>query len=151
MALRKAIGPRRWVLWLVVVVLLQGMTACVQSADAPSGPGSLQQALSDTVRAWLPVGTIVPVGASIPSPPEPYDPAKHGRALRPDPSLQNLANTKGYQSFPKLGRLSGGPGASVPPPPGSGDRGFWLAQASRPWYGMSAMYDLNLSLRLPTP
>jgi hypothetical protein len=37
------------------------------------------------------------------------------------------------------------------PDPGDGDRGFYFTQASRPWYGVSAMYDMNLNLALPTP
>lgn len=137
----------------VFVGSVLALTSCNIPVDAPSGPvpRQAQGAFSDTARTWLPVGTIVPVGAAIAAPPEPYNPAKHGPALRSDGAFENLANSPGYQSFPKRGRSEGGRGGSTAPPPGNGDRGFFLTQASRPWFGMSAMYDLNLNLQLPTP
>lgn len=106
---------------------------------------------SQATKVWLPVGTIVPVGESIDAPPEPYDPVRHGPALKSAVEFENLANKPGFERFPKRRGPSGSSASNVVPPPGNGDRGFQWNQTTRPWFGASAMYDLNLNLQLPTP
>lgn len=89
----------------ILVGPILALTSCSVPVDAPTGPVATYTlgAIADTVRAWLPVGTIVPVGTAIAAPPEPYDPAKHGPALVPDTTFENLADFPAYRSFPKRG------------------------------------------------
>ena len=142
-------GRVRTILTSTVALALSVFASCRGPTDALTNPPNSEALLSsaDTVRTWLPVGTVVPVGVDLQAPPEPFDPARHP-LLSPGATFTNLAGTPGFENFPKMGAQAL---ARSPPPPGNGDRGFWLDQTSRPWFGMSAMYDLNLSLGLPTP
>lgn len=135
---------------LFTVILL--LSAC--EAPPPSGllrtPESADLQGSIPEERWLKVGTKVAVGDSITAPPEPYSPARHGTSLRSDVTFPNVARRPEYASAPKRGRSEANRPFEVPPP-GTGDKGFWLSQASAPWFGTYAVYDLNPSLGLPTP
>lgn len=111
----------------------------------PPAVAELQRSVPE--QQWLRVGTKVPIGDSISAPPEPYNPMRHGAPKRSDIAFTNLARRPEFANAPKRGRPVSG-GIEVPAP-GTGDRGFWLAQASVPWFGSYAVYDLNMSLGLP--
>lgn len=132
---------------LVGLSIAVTVTACDQPTATSTRTNDVAQNISADLPRWLPVGTKVPVGVAINAPPEPYDPAKHGPALTDSRTEANLAGRPSIDR-PKRRRSASG---DYMPPPGTGDRGFYLTQATRAWYGASAMYDLNLNLQLPTP
>lgn len=145
-------GPRRVPVFrhISLTVLLLALSGC--DVSAPGGPAraSDPERLLQSVPEpqWLKVGTRVPVGVSIPAPPEPFSPVKHGAALQSDVAFPNLARAPENANAPKRGR--GQANRPLPaPPPGTGDRGFWLHQTTAPWFGAYAVYDLNMSLGLP--
>jgi hypothetical protein len=135
---------------LLATSLLLVASSCSIPTDAPSHTSiaDARSVRADGSKSWLPVGTVVPVGVPVSSPPEPYDPSRHTLLIDSTSPFINLARAPGFENFPKRGMAGKSHDA---PPPGNGDRGFWLVQASRAWYGMSSMYDLNLSLGLPSP
>jgi hypothetical protein len=94
--------------------------------------------------AWLPVGTKVPVGQSIDAPPEPYDRIKHG------PLLLSPGSDRGANGVSAPRNFGSRNATETNPIPGDGDRGFFWDQITRPWYGAAAVYDVNMSLALPT-
>jgi len=133
-----------------LLLLALALSACEPSTSV--GPylaprhGSLQQFIPQD--RWLRVGTRVPIGDSITVPPEPYSPVRHGPPVASDIRFQNLARRPEYVNPPKRGRGQANRPLETPPP-GTGDRGFWLSQATAPWFGTYAVYDLNMSLGLP--
>ena len=129
-------------------LLLAAATACTDVGE-PSASADLMKATAGLASCptprpqWLPVGTKVPPGQEICAPPEPYDPAKHGPPLPPPTDIVNLAAQPGFVSPPKRTPLD-------PPPPGEGDRGFWLSQVTKPWYGASGVNDVVWNLHIDT-
>lgn len=129
------------------------LAACADSARvaSPSQPDPMPSVAGGSQppgSKWLPVGTRVPVGQAIAVPPEPYNPKRHGPALPGRTDYENLSRDPGFVQPPRsvtgVTRF-----AAVPPPPGTGDRGFYLSQATREWYGAYAVYDLIGNLGLP--
>lgn len=143
----------RRLLWLVVIPVT--VVAC----SSPDGLGSLtgvgsppsnRAVTTFAQQGWLPVGTKVKVGDSISVPPEPYNPVKHGPALAAPTEFENLANRADFVRPPKRWEGAWSVQDLPTPPPGTGDRGFWLYQNSQPWFGVYAVYDVNMSLGLPS-
>jgi hypothetical protein len=132
--------------------------------SVPTEPRTIRTALltrGSAKKAWLPVGTVVPVGQSISATPEPFEPSRHQPLV--NPTIEpNLVDSPGFVPPPKRAhRPPPAPSSDqvvamtpIPPPPGvagTADMGWFLYQRPTPWYGVYQVNDLQMSLALPPP
>ncbi|WP_394845955.1 hypothetical protein LZC95_00645 [Pendulispora brunnea] len=134
----------RYVKWLATASVLSvtgaGCSASDEGLDSEKVPDTESSAIGE---AYLPYGVSVPEGQTIFARPEPYSPSKHGAPLANSLAAANRADARDIPRDLEL-RHRGRPGAPYPPP-GDGDRGFWVNAGT----GIYAGNDVQDNLSIP--
>lgn len=135
----------------LAIVLVVAVVGC-GSSDVVGTKSDTYRSVAYTARSattsdWLPLGTRVPVGDDLPALPEPYTFERYGPALastvRP---ITGRLDSRAIASHRSL-RAKLRPGARAKfPPPVNGNRGYWLDQATKPWWGVYTVNDISTDL-----
>lgn len=131
--------------WIVLLPL--AVVGCADVGDRAAGPTESPAPASAPER-YLPYGVPVPEGQVVDALPEPYDPARHGPAIRNTAPGQNLAKMPGA-AIPR--RKHTPKKFDIPTiDPGSGDRGYFLYADQYNSAGIYVVNDAQTNVSIPS-